>query len=61
MWKPSSGPHRPPFDGRSAADWVAQAERYERMAEQFQANAELSGNFRRLAADARERAKRSIP
>lgn len=50
---------KPRFDGRSAADWIAQAERFERMAEQFQANAELSANFRELAIDAREKAKHS--
>ena len=47
------------FDDRSAADWIAQAEQFERMAAQFSANAELSESFKSLAEDAREKARHS--
>lgn len=44
------------FDRRSPDDWRAQAERFERMAEQFSDNDQLRARFRLLAADALERA-----
>lgn len=53
---PSVDSYKPRFDGRSAEDWLAEAERFERMAVQFRASPELSGNFRDLAAVARGKA-----
>lgn len=52
--------YTPAFDGRSAEDWLAQAERFESMAERFEKNPQLVRGFRHLAEDARERAKRSF-
>lgn len=48
------------FDDRSAEDWIAQAEQFERMAGQFSANPELSDSFKHLAEDAREKARHSF-
>lgn len=48
--------YKPRFDRRSVADWLAEAEHFERMAELFEANGQLSRGFRKLAADARSRA-----
>jgi len=48
----------PRFDGRSAADWLTQAERFGRMAEQFAKNPQLSESFRDLAAGARQMARK---
>lgn len=41
---------------RTAAEWLADAERYEAWAARIIWNEELSGKFRRLAADARANA-----
>jgi len=47
------------IDGRTAAEWLAQAERYERMAAHLaRSNHELSEGFLEMAKDARERAQR---
>jgi len=48
--------YRSRFDHRAAADLVSEAEHFERMAERFKDNDELSEGFRRLAAVARARA-----
>jgi len=42
---------------RTIADWVAQAEQFERMAERFKGTPELSDNFKKLAAYARDRTR----
>jgi len=47
------------LDPRTAAELLADAERYQRWAERTQWNAEISGNFRRLAEEARQRAARA--
>lgn len=52
----SAGGGKPTFDTRAAADWLADAERFERMSEQLKENAALSEAFRQLAADARQTA-----
>lgn len=44
------------FDNLSPKDWLAKAERYERMAEHMRGKPDLSAQFRELAADARQRA-----
>jgi len=44
------------LDPRKAEDFLADAERYERWADRTRWNAEVSMNFRRLAAEARARA-----
>ena len=41
---------------RTAAEWLADAERYEAWAARTAWNEELSGKFRRLGADARAKA-----
>lgn len=46
---------KPRFDARSAVEWLSEANDFERMAEQFKENAELSDGFRKLAANARLR------
>jgi hypothetical protein len=51
---------RSPFENRSAADWIAQAEKFERIAAHFSANPELGDSFRHLAEDAREKAQHSL-
>lgn len=48
-------PYKPRFDARSASEWLSEAKHFDRMAEQFGLNAELSNGFRKLAADARQR------
>lgn len=45
------------FDGRTATDWIAQAEQFERMTKRFKSNSELSETFGKLAEDAREKAR----
>lgn len=50
--------YTPPFDRRSAAERLAQAEKFERMAQRFNNNPELSEGFRKLAKDAREQVQR---
>ena len=45
----------PRFDRRSAADWLAEAQRLERMAQQFGRVPDLANAFRDLAASAREK------
>lgn len=57
-WTPSGDGHMPRFDGRSAADWLTQAERFGRMAEQFAKNPQLSESFRDLAAGTRQMARK---
>ena len=52
---------RSKFDGRTAGDWMAQAEQFERMAKRFKSNAELSESFAKLAEDARDRATQHHP
>jgi hypothetical protein len=54
--KQSTDGPRPILDDRSAADWLAEAERFARMAEHLKGNPELSERFQLLATDARERA-----
>ncbi len=49
--------YTPRFDRRSAAERIAQAEKFERMAERFKSNPKLSDGFRRLAEDAREQVR----
>lgn len=49
--------YRSRFDGRTPADWITQAEQFERMADQFRGNPDLSDSFRKLAKDARDRAE----
>jgi hypothetical protein len=44
------------YDPRTAASWLADAERYEAWAARTEANALVSGNFQRLAVEARARA-----
>ena len=44
------------FDGRSAADWLLDAEHFERMADQLKGKTKLSRSFRELAAEARRKA-----
>lgn len=51
--------YRSKFDRRTTVEWITQAEEFERMAEQFKSNTELSGSFSELAADAREKALRA--
>lgn len=51
--------YKPRFDMRSAADWLAEADHFDRMAEQFKDTAELSRGFRELATEARRRAAQS--
>lgn len=51
--------YRSRFDRRMGVEWIAQAEEFERMAEQFKWNTQLSASFSKLAADAREKASRS--
>jgi hypothetical protein len=46
----------PRFDDRTAADFLAEAARFERLAENVHANERLRGKFLSLAADARIRA-----
>lgn len=48
----------PLFDSRSAAERLAQAEKFERMAEQFKDNPKLRNGFNRLAEEAREQVQR---
>jgi len=43
------------FETRSAAEWLAEAEHFERMAEKFRENVELHEGFLNLAANARKR------
>lgn len=51
--------YTPRFDSRSAAERLEQAEKFERMAEQFKkGNPKLSEGFRKLAEDAREQVRR---
>jgi DnaJ-domain-containing protein 1 len=49
--------HRLQLDRRTAAEWITQAERYERMAAHCGAYPTLRENFQRLAVDAREKAR----
>jgi hypothetical protein len=46
----------PGFDVRTAAELLADAARYERMADALDGNDALAGNLRALAAEARARA-----
>lgn len=48
--------YRPKWNFRSAADWLAEAEHLDRMADRFRQNGRLSDGFRNLAAHARKRA-----
>ena len=48
---------RSAFDKPLAADWIAQAEHFEQMAERFSGSPELSAKFLELAEEARDRAK----
>lgn len=50
--------YTPRFDRRSAAERLAQAEKFEQMAEQFKSNSKLSESFRSLADEAREQVRR---
>lgn len=50
--------YTPRFDHRSAAERLAQAEKFERFAERFKDNPELSQEFRKLAQEAREQVRR---
>ena len=50
--------YTPLFDRRSAAERLAQAERFERIAERFKTNPELSASFNKLAREAREQVRR---
>ena len=50
--------YRPRFDNRSAAERLAQAEKFEAMAERFKNNPGLCEGFRKLAAEAREEVRR---
>lgn len=50
--------YTPRFDRRSAAERLAQAEKFEQMAEQFKSNPKLSESFRKLAEEAREQVRR---
>jgi hypothetical protein len=45
------------LDPRPAADWLADAQRYEQWAARTDWNKEVSARFRRLAAEARARAE----
>ncbi|HEV2596656.1 MAG TPA: hypothetical protein VGU01_15805 [Sphingomicrobium sp.] len=51
--------YKPRFDTRSAAEWLVEAENFDRMAEQFKENAELSDGFRKLALEARGKSQRT--
>ena len=48
----------PPFDDRTAAEFLADAARYERMANALEGNDIVAASFRRLAAEARAKAAR---
>jgi hypothetical protein len=48
--------HRNSLASRTAAEWLADAERYERWAERTRWNQEISANFRQLAEQARAKA-----
>lgn len=50
--------YTPRFDRRSAAERLAEAEKFELMAERFKSNPELSERFRKLAEDVREQVRR---
>lgn len=41
----------------SAEDWLAQAERFDRMADRLQTRPQLSARFRQLALEARKRVR----
>lgn len=49
--------YTPSFDSRSAVERIAQAEQFERMAERFKDNSELSDGFRQLAEQARQQVR----
>lgn len=48
----------PRFDGRSADERLAQAGAFERLAEKFKDNPELSEAFRNFALEVREQVRR---
>lgn len=45
------------LSGRSPAEWLIEADKYQRMARRFRHNPELSETFDHLAEDARDRAR----
>lgn len=49
--------YTPRFDRRSADERLAEAEKFERMAERFKNNPGLSEGFRKLAEDTREQVR----
>lgn len=49
--------YRLDLHARSADEWTAQAERFDKMAQRLKLKPELSSRFRQLARDARARAK----
>jgi hypothetical protein len=49
------------FDRQTPAEWRAQADRFERMAEHFCHDPRLSASFSKLARDAREKAAEQPP
>jgi hypothetical protein len=46
----------PRFDGRTTVEWLVQAERFDRLAEEFRENRQLCESLHLLAAGAREMA-----
>lgn len=49
--------YHPRFDSRSAAQRLAEAEKFDAMAERFKSNPELSEGFRKLALEARQQVR----
>lgn len=49
--------YTPRFDHRSATERLADAEKFERMAERFKNNSRLSASFKKLAEEAREQVR----